>query len=124
MKEIKAIIQPFRLENVCAALQAIEGLPGLTFSQVAGWGKTQGRDEGDVVETGHTFAGKTKLEIVMPDDLVERVVETIANAARTGNIVDGKIFVYTVDNVLKIRTGDRGGRRDMTLVDGTVSVCP
>ena len=108
MKEIKAIIQPFRLERVCAALQAIEGLPGPTVSQVAGWGKTQGRDEGDVVEAGHTFAGKTKLEIVVPDDLVEQVVETTADTARTGNIGDGKIFIYAVDDVVKIRTGDRG----------------
>ena len=76
MKEIKAAIQPFRFESVCEALQAIEGLPGLTVSQVAGWGKTLGRDQGDVVEAGHTFAGK--------------------------------IFIFAVDDVLKIRTGDRG----------------
>lgn len=108
MKEIKAIIQPFRLESVCGALQAIGGLPGLTVSQVAGWGKAKGRDEGNVIEAGHKFAGKTKLEIVVPDDMAQRVVETIANAARTGNIGDGKIFVYTVDDVLKIRTGEQG----------------
>lgn len=108
MKEIKAIIQPFRLEAVCAALQAIGGLPGLTVSQVAGWGKTQGREKGDIVEAGHTFAAKTKLEVVVADDLVEQVLETIANAARTGNIGDGKIFIYGVDDVVKIRNGDRG----------------
>ncbi|MFQ5511618.1 MAG: P-II family nitrogen regulator [Candidatus Krumholzibacteriia bacterium] len=108
MKEIKAIVQPFRLEAVCEALEAIEGLPGLTVSQVAGWGKIQGREKGDVIEAGHTLAGKTKLEIVVPDEMVEPVVETIASTARTGNIGDGKIFIYAVDDVLKIRTGERG----------------
>ena len=108
MKEIKAIIQTFRLESVYEALEVIEGLPGLTVSQVAGWGKTQGRDEGEVVEAEHTFADKTKLEIVVPDSMVEQVVEIITNAARTGNIGDGKIFIYEVDDVIKIRTGDRG----------------
>jgi len=75
---------------------------------VSGWGKTQGGEQGDVEETGHTFAAKTKLEVVVPDEMVDRVVETIAEAARTGNIGDGKILIYSVDDVLRIRTGDHG----------------
>lgn len=109
MKEIKALIQPFMLEHVCDALQAIEGLPGLTVSQVMGWGKTRAAEAKDKVQDGgHAFARKTKVEIVVPDELVDRVVEAIATAARTGNIGDGKIFVHDLVDAVKIRTGERG----------------
>ena len=109
MKEIKAIIQPFMLERVCAALREIEGLPGITVSQVMGWGKTRAADARDTVrEDGVEFARKTKVELVVPAALAPKVVAAIETAARTSNIGDGKIFVYEVEEVVKIRTGERG----------------
>ena len=109
MKEIKAIIQPFMLGRVCDALEQIEGLPGLTVSQVLGWGKARAADaEHTVQEAGCTFVKKTKIEIVVPDALTARVVDAIANAARTGNLGDGKVFVYDVGEVMRIRTGEYG----------------
>lgn len=109
MKEIKAIIQPFMLERVCAVLREIEGLPGITVSQVMGWGKSRAADARDPVqEAGIAFARKTKMEIVVSASLAPRVVAAIEGAARTGNVGDGKIFVYDVEEVVKIRTGERG----------------
>lgn len=109
MKEIKAIIQPFMLERVCAALREIEGLPGITVSQVMGWGKTRAADARDTVqEDGVEFARKTKVELVVPAALAPKFVAAIETAARTSNIGDGKIFVYEVEEVVKIRTGERG----------------
>ena len=109
MKEIKAIIQPFMLERVCAALREIDGLPGVTVSQVIGWGKSRAADARDAVqEAGHAFARKTKVEVVVPAPLAETVVAAIEDAARTGSVGDGKIFVYDVAEVVKIRTGERG----------------
>lgn len=111
MKEIKAIIQPFMLESVCDALRAIEGLPGLTVSQVMGWGKGQAANVADAVQVagcGCVFARKTKVEVVVPSHLAGAVVEAIASAARTGNVGDGKIFVHDLAEVVKIRTGERG----------------
>lgn len=109
MREIKAIIQPFMLEKVLSALSAIEDLPGLTVSQVAGWGKSKAADtEERVIEAGHAFARKTQLEIVVPDEQAQRVEEALAVAAHTGRPGDGKIFVYEVQRVLKIRTGETG----------------
>ena len=107
MKEIKAIIQPFMLQKVLEALSAVENLPGLTVSQVVGWGKAKAaRTEERVTEAGHAFAKKTKLEIVVTDEQAQRVEEAIAVAAHTGRPGDGKIFVYEVRRVLKIRTGE------------------
>ncbi len=109
MKEIKAIIQPFVLERVCDALREIEGLPGVTVSQVLGWGKSRAVGARDTVqEGGVAFARKTKLELVVPAALAARVVTAIESAARTGNPGDGKIFVYDVEEVVRIRTGERG----------------
>jgi len=109
MKEIKAIIQPFMLERVCAALREIEGLPGVTVSQVMGWGKARAVGARDTVhEGGVAFARKTKVELVVPADLAPRVVAAIEGAAHSGNPGDGKIFVYDVEEVVKIRTGERG----------------
>ena len=109
MREIKAIIQPFMLGKVCDALSQIEGLPGVTVSDVRGWGKARAVDATDtVVESGSTFVRKTKVEIVVPEALAATVIETIAESARTGNVGDGKIFAYRVSDVLKIRTGERG----------------
>lgn len=108
MKEIKAIIQPFLLEKVLHALNQLEDLPGVTVSQVLGWGKERAASVADpVLEAGHSFAKKTKLEVVVSDESAARVVEAIAHAARTGRAGDGKIFVYPVAEVIRIRTGGR-----------------
>jgi nitrogen regulatory protein P-II 1 len=108
MKEIKAIIQPYMLDRVLAALEDDDNLPGVTISQVEGWGRSR-IAEGDlqVQEAGHSFARKTKLEIVVADDHASQVVDLIARAARTGKPGDGKIFLYQVVDVLKIRSGER-----------------
>ncbi|MBU4405169.1 MAG: P-II family nitrogen regulator [Candidatus Aminicenantes bacterium] len=109
MKEIKAIIQPYMLDNVCDALVQIEGLPGLTVSQVLGFGKTRAVDaENAVMENGRAFAKKTKIEVVVPDDMAVSVVDAITRAAHTGKPGDGKIFVCQIAEVVRIRTGERG----------------
>lgn len=109
MKEIKAIIQPFRVDEVLHALAALPGLPGVTLSQVVGWGKTRASDAESTVTVGeHALAPKTKLEIVVSDVVAERVIGAIEAAARTSNLGDGKIFVSDVGEAVKIRTGERG----------------
>jgi nitrogen regulatory protein P-II 1 len=109
MQEIKAIIQPFMLGRVCEALRQIDGLPGVTVSQVMGWGKSKAAETKETVEEGGcVFARKTKIEIVLPPHLVEQVVQVIVDAAHTGNVGDGKLFVYDVQEVVKIRTGEHG----------------
>jgi len=109
MKEIKAIIRPFMLRKVLDALSAIDNLPGVTVSDVIGWGKTRGaKAELSIEEAGHALAKKTKIEVVVADDLAYRVEEAIALAAHTGRPGDGKIFVYEVQRVLRIRTGETG----------------
>jgi len=109
MKEIKAIIQPFVADHVLAALRELPELPGATVSEVKGFGR--GRAVGarsDAREAGIFGVQKVKLEIVVPDELVERVILVITRHAHTGNPGDGKIFVSAVDEVVKIRTGERG----------------
>ncbi len=107
MREIKAIIQPFMLEAVLHALAAIDELPGITVSQVIGWGRTRtDEDEQTVEEAGHAFAKKTKLELVVPAALASRVVDTIVLAARTGRPGDGRVFESHVSRAVKIRNGD------------------
>ncbi|NNF86955.1 MAG: P-II family nitrogen regulator [Acidimicrobiia bacterium] len=108
MKEIKAIIQPFMLERVLHALAAIRELPGVTVSPVTGWGRARGEGASDAVHEGeHRLAKKTKLEIVVSDALALQVAEAISESARTGNVGDGKIFLYDVQDAIKIRTGGR-----------------
>jgi len=108
MKEIKAIIQPFMLEHVLHGLATIQELPGVTVSQVTGWGRARGEGAPDAVHEGeHRLAKKTKLEIVVSDALAPMVTEAIAAGARTGNPGDGKIFVYDVRDAIMIRTGGR-----------------
>jgi len=107
MKEIKAIIQPFLLSKVIDALKELEGLPGVTISEVRGFGRGRALGRSDSSDQAEIFGiKKSKLEIVVPDDLVEKVVALIAKFARTGNSGDGKVFVSTVDDVVKIRTGE------------------
>lgn len=109
MKEIKAIIQPFILTRVVTALHKIEGLPGMTISEIKGFGRTRGKKEKEVSDEGvYEFVPKVKIEIVVHDELAETVVNTIQENAYTGNPGDGKIFVIEVSNVVKIRTNERG----------------
>jgi len=109
MKEIKAIIKPFVLEKVLSTLDAMEDLPGVTISEVTGWGRFPGRHkENDVVQAGHGLTKKIKLEIVVKEEQMQHVVEAVTEAAHTGNPGDGKVFVYDVDRVVRIRTGESG----------------
>ncbi len=109
MKEIKAIIQPFMLAPVIDALRELGGLPGVTVSEVQGFAKLRPADtEGEVQTDPMGYAKKVKLEIVVAEEDVERVVDVIASKAHTGRAGDGKIFVLPVDEVVKIRTGERG----------------
>ena len=109
MKEIKAIIQPFLLDRVLLALEQRLDLPGVTISPVAGWGRTRGRNAAvPTAMEGRTFAQKLRLEIVVHDNDADAIVALIAREAHTGNIGDGKIFVYDVRDAVRIRTGERG----------------
>jgi len=106
MKEIKAIIQPFMLEKVIEALRSMpQELPGIIISHVQDYGRTHGEDSADTF--GETEQ-KAQLEIVVGDELAEPVIAAIAANAHTGNPGDGKIFVYPVSDIIKIRTGERG----------------
>lgn len=102
MKEIKAIIQPFQLEKVLAALQSIVGLPGCIVSNVATFGRQN--DHGMNLEA----YDRSKLEIVVSDEMVDAVVETIQKSAHTGRPGDGKIFVIECRDVVRIRTAEHG----------------
>lgn len=108
MKKIECVIKPFKLEEVKEALSEL-GIAGMTVSEVKGFGRQKGHTElyrGS--EYTVDFLPKVKLEIVLPDDLVEKAVETIVNSAKTGNIGDGKIFVYPIQEAIRIRTGEKG----------------
>ena len=106
MKKIEAIIKPFKLDDVREALSEL-GVAGMTVTEVKGFGRQKGHTElYRGAEYVVDFLPKVKLEIVLPDDLAERAVEAIENAARTGKIGDGKIFVSTVERVVRIRTGE------------------
>jgi nitrogen regulatory protein P-II 1 len=108
MKKIEAIIQPFRLEAVKEALHAIS-VQGMTVTEVKGFGRQKGiREVYRGMEYQVDFLPKVKMEVVAPDDKVEVIVETIIKNARTGRIGDGKIFVYPVAEVIRIRTGETG----------------
>lgn len=109
MKEIKALIQPFMLDKVLDALRDHAELPGLTVSEVVGWGRAAAsKVKSGQAEGGHAFAKKTKLEMIVPDEMVESVVDLVSKAAHTGRPGDGKIFIIEVTDVLRIRTGERG----------------
>ena len=108
MKKIEAIIKPSKLDDVKAALAEI-GVQGMTVSEVRGFGRTGGKHE---VYRGSAyvvdFVPKLKVEIVCGNDVVLQVLDTIAGAANTGHIGDGKIWVSTIDEVIRIRTGEKG----------------
>jgi nitrogen regulatory protein P-II 1 len=108
MKKIEAIIQPFKLEAVKDALHGIS-VQGMTVTEVKGFGRQKGlREVYRGMEYQVDFLPKVKIEVVAPDDKVETIVETIMKEARTGRIGDGKIFVYPVAEVIRIRTGETG----------------
>ena len=106
MKKIEAVIKPFKLDDVRDALQEI-GVQGMTITEAKGFGRQKGHSElYRGAEYVIDFLPKVKLEIVAPDARVEAIVEAIQNAARTGRIGDGKIFVSTIDQAIRIRTGE------------------
>ena len=108
MKKIEAIIKPFKLDEVKEALHDV-GVSGITVTEAKGFGRQKGHTElYRGAEYVVDFLPKVRLEVVVDDGLVERVVEAIANAARTGRIGDGKIFVMEVEEALRIRTGEKG----------------
>ncbi|SSY80944.1 P-II family nitrogen regulator [Alysiella crassa] len=107
MKKIEAIIKPFKLDDVRDALMEM-GITGMTVTEVKGFGRQKGHTEVyRGAEYAVDFLPKVKLEIVLSDDLVERAVEAIVEVARSGKIGDGKIFVLPVEDVIRIRTGER-----------------
>tara|TARA_R110002124_G_scaffold149220_1_gene314951 strand:- start:88563 stop:88901 length:339 start_codon:yes stop_codon:yes gene_type:complete len=108
MKMIMAIVKPFKLDDVREALTA-QGIEGLTVTEVKGFGRQKGQTEvfrGD--EYTVSFLPKAKIEVVVEDDAVDKVVEAIQTAANTGRIGDGKIFVYDISHAVRIRTGETG----------------
>ncbi|MEO5356165.1 MAG: P-II family nitrogen regulator [Nitrospirae bacterium YQR-1] len=108
MKKIEAIIKPFKLDEVKDALNA-KGVQGLTMTEVKGFGRQKGHTE---VYRGSEyivdFIPKIKIEVVVDDSMVSNVLEVIEKTAKTGKIGDGKIFVYSVEDAIRIRTGERG----------------
>lgn len=107
MKKIEAIIRPVKLEPVQSALEKI--VQGITITEVRGHGKQRGVSEtyrGATLEVN--LLSKIKVEVVVPDNLADQVIEAICAAARTGQVGDGKIFVYPVEEVIRVRTGERG----------------
>jgi len=106
MKKIEAIIKPFKLDDVKDALNGI-GITGMTMSEVKGYGRQKGHTEiYRGAEYVVDFIPKVKVEIVVPADQVDQVVETVREAANTGKIGDGKIFVLPIDRVVRVRTGE------------------
>jgi nitrogen regulatory protein P-II 1 len=108
MKKVEAIIKPFKLDEVKDALGEV-GIQGMTVTEVKGFGRTGGKKE---VYRGSAyvvdFVPKVKVEVVVPDSQVAAVVEAIEKAGKTGRIGDGKIFVYALEEAIRIRTGERG----------------
>jgi nitrogen regulatory protein P-II 1 len=108
MKKIEAIIKPFKLDEVKEALQEV-GVQGITVTEAKGFGRQKGHTElYRGAEYVVDFLPKVKLEVVISDELVDKAVEAIQNAARTGRIGDGKIFISTVEQAIRIRTGEAG----------------
>ncbi|MEO8205365.1 MAG: P-II family nitrogen regulator [Chthoniobacterales bacterium] len=110
MKKIEAIIKPFKLEEVKDALSDL-GIEGMTVSEVKGFGRQKGHTE---IYRGSEytvdFLPKIKVEVVIPDDLVEKATAAIVAAAKTGKIGDGKVFIYPVDEAIRIRTDETGDK--------------
>lgn len=108
MKKIEAVIKPFKLDEVKDALNGI-GVQGITVTEVKGFGRQKGHTElYRGAEYVVDFLPKVKIEVIAADSLVPKIIETIETAAKTGRIGDGKIFVTPVEEVIRIRTGERG----------------
>ena len=106
MKKIEAIVKPFKLDDIREAL-ADQGITGMTVTEVKGFGRQKGHTElYRGAEYMVDFLPKVKIELVVPDDILETCIETIMKTAQTGKIGDGKIFVYNVEQVIRIRTGE------------------
>ena len=109
MKKIEAIIKPFKLDEVKEALHDV-GIQGITVLEAKGFGRQKGHTElYRGAEYVVDFLPKVKIEVVVEDNMAEQVVEAIQNAARTGRIGDGKIFITSIDEAIRIRTGETGG---------------
>ena len=108
MKKIEAIIKPFKLDEVREALSEV-GITGLTVTEVKGFGRQKGHTElYRGAEYVVDFLPKVRIEVILGDDMVDRAIEAVIRAARTGKIGDGKIFVTAVEQVVRIRTGESG----------------
>jgi nitrogen regulatory protein P-II 1 len=108
MKKIEAIIKPFKLDEVKEALQEV-GLQGITVTEARGFGRQKGHTElYRGAEYVVDFLPKIKIEVVVDDNMVDKTIDAIVNAARTGKIGDGKIFISPVEDAIRIRTGERG----------------
>ena len=108
MKKIEAIIKPFKLDDVKNALNGI-GIKGMTITEVKGYGRQKGHTEiYRGAEYVVDFLPKIKMEIIVDADQVDQVIETVVEAARTGKIGDGKIFVLPVEQIVRVRTGETG----------------
>lgn len=108
MKKVEAVIRHFKLEEVKDALTEI-GVQGMTVSEVRGFGRQKGhKEQYRGAEYTVDFLPKAKMEVIVPDDQVKSVVDTILESARTGQIGDGKIFVMPVEDIVRIRTGESG----------------
>jgi nitrogen regulatory protein P-II 1 len=108
MKKIEAIVKPFKLDEVKEALQEV-GLQGITVTEAKGFGRQKGHTElYRGAEYVVDFLPKVRIEIVLDDSMVDQAVEAILSAARTGRIGDGKIFISTIDEAIRIRTGETG----------------
>lgn len=105
MKIITAMVQPFMLHKVVSALEAIEGFPGMTLTDVRGFGRRRSEREEHSMHLDD-FHEKTRIEIVTSDELVERIVSAISDAAHTGNDGDGKVFVWPIEHAVRIQTGE------------------
>lgn len=111
MKMITAMVQPFMLSKVTSALEEIDGFPGMTVSDVRGFGREKGSHARGaphrVIEDFVEYIKKERIEIVAPDEMADLIVETLVRAAHTGNPGDGKVFVWSVEQAVRIQTGDK-----------------
>jgi len=108
MKKIEAIIKPFKLDEIKKALNT-SGVQGMTVTEVKGFGRQKGHVEFyRGAEYDINFVPKVKIEIVLPDEMIDKAISIIQEKAKTGEIGDGKIFVYSIENVIRIRTGESG----------------
>ena len=107
MKMITAMIQPFMATKVTDALEEIESFPGMTITEAQGFGRHKNRDSENTV-TYSDYREKIRLEIVAPDEMVDEIIKTIEKRAHTGKQGDGKIFVWEVEQAIRIRTGESG----------------